>query len=346
MSTPVLIYGSYGYTGELIVDLALKEGLKPILAGRTESKLKPQAEKLGLEYRVFSLDDEKAVNAGLEGITVVSHCAGPFSRTAKQMALGCIRNKVHYLDITGEIEVFETMAHLGSKAEAAGIMLMPGTGFDVVPTDCLALHLKNQLPDATELTLAFCGVGTPSHGTQTTIVENMSRGGAIRKDGKIIPVPSAWKVREIDFGDMKRTAMTIPWGDVSTSFHSTGIPNIMVFMAAPASLARMAKLSRIIGPILGSGPVQSFMKSRIPEGGPSPEDRAKGKSWIWGEVKNAAGKSLEGRLKTPEGYDLTAATNINITQKVLTGNAPAGFQTPAKAYGADLILEIEGCVRS
>jgi len=345
MSEDLLIYGSYGYTGELIVELALKQGLHPTLAGRNSEKVKAQAEAAGLPYRVFDLEDSAAILEGLKDMKVVLHCAGPFAHTALPMAKACLKTGVHYLDITGEIKVFETMAAMDKAAQERGVMLLPGAGFDVVPTDCLAAHLKERLPNAQDLVLAFYGLGRASHGTMTTIVENIGEGGCIRKDGRLSPVPPAWKVKDIDFGGVTRTAMTIPWGDVSTAWYSTGIPNIMVYMAAPASMRRFSKLSRYIGPILASGPVQRFMKSRIAEGGPSLEERTRGYSLIWGKATDPEGVSVEARLKTPEGYTLTALTAVRIAEKVLAGDAPPGFQTPSKAYGADFICEIEGVER-
>src|SRR5436190_8984048 len=166
------------------------------------------------------------------------------------MVEACLRNKKHYTDITGEISVFETSAASDKKAKDAGIMLMPGVGFDVVPSDCLARHLKDRLPTATRLTLAFYGMGRISHGTQATMVMNVGKGGAIRKDGKITPVPAAWKTREIDFGDVKKTAVTIPWGDVATAYYSTGIPNIEVFTVIPDKALQVMKLSAYVGNIL------------------------------------------------------------------------------------------------
>ncbi|MBI1318059.1 MAG: NAD(P)H-binding protein [Candidatus Hydrogenedens sp.] len=342
---PFLVYGSYGYTGELIVRRALERGLRPILAGRSREKLERQAADTGLEFRAFALDQPADVDAGLDGCKAVIHSAGPFEHTCRQMGQACLRKGVHYLDITGEIIVFETMAAMDAKAREAGIMLMPGTGFDVVPSDCLALHLKQQMPEATDLTLAFYGSGGLSHGTTLTMTENIPRGGAIRKDGKITKVPSCWQVRDIDFGERTETCMTIPWGDVSTAWYSTGIPNIKVFMAAPPALRNSAKLGRYIAPLLGTSVVQNYMKSKIKPGGPSDNARAKGYSLLWGEVRDARGNVREARLRTCEGYTLTAITAVIICERVLRGDAPAGFQTPAKAYGADLILEAEGSTR-
>ncbi len=344
----ILIYGSYGYTGTLIVPLAVEAGIRPILAGRSADKVRPQAKAHGLEYRVFDLDDPSKVDAGIDGVGVVLHCAGPFSRTARPMAEACIRKKVHYLDITGEIEVFETMAGLGKTAEAAGVMLMPGTGFDVVPSDCLAAHLKRRLPGATDLRLAFKAIGRPSRGTATTMIENLHKGGMIRSEGNLVTVPAAWKTREIDFGDGPVTAMTIPWGDVSTAYYSTGIPNIMVYMAAPPEIRFMSIFGRYFGFVLGSGPVQSFLKKQIQAGPPGPSDaeRESGKSLLWGEALDDNDNFVESRLITPEGYTLTAKTALEISRRVSEGQFRAGFMTPSMMFGADFILEFDGVTRT
>lgn len=347
MKTNFLLYGANGYTGNLIARLAVERGLKPVLAGRDPEEIKRLANELGLEQRAFALDDTASLDAALQTTTAVLHCAGPFSHTSAPMAAACVRTKTHYLDITGEITVFESLAARGREAQAAGVMLLPGVGFDVVPSDCLAAHLKRRLPSATHLTLAIQGLGRISHGTATTMVENINRGGLVRREGKLTPVPTAWKTREIDFGRGLVKGTTIPWGDVSTAFHSTGIPNIEVYAALPASMRMMMKMSRPFGRLLGSQPVQRFLKKLIKAqpAGPSDAERARGKSLVWGEVTDDASGKAVSRLQCPEGYTLTALTALAIVARVLAGEAPAGFQTPSRAYGADLILEIEGVTR-
>jgi short subunit dehydrogenase-like uncharacterized protein len=347
MSSNFLLYGANGYTGKLIAHLASERGLRPILAGRDAATIEGLATELNLESRVFALDDSAAMDSALSEVDVVLHCAGPFSRTSKPMADGCLRTKTHYLDITGEAAVIETLAARDREAKAAGVMLLPCVGFDVVPTDCLAAHLKRRLPEALRLALAIQGMGRISRGTATTMVENINRGGLVRRDGKLEGVPAAWKTREIDFGRGPVMATTIPWGDVATAFYSTGIPNIEVYAAIPASLRRLMKLSRPFGWLLGSGVMQRFLKKRIKAQppGPSETEREKGRSLVWGEVEDASGKRAVSRLSAPEGYTLTALTALTIVGHVLAGNFSVGFQTPSKAYGADLILEIEGVVR-
>ena len=345
MPKTFLIYGANGYTGELITRFAAERGMTPILAGRNAIKVEELAKKHHFEYRVFSLDETDRLDAALQEVKMVLHCAGPFSLTSRPMVEACLRNKKHYTDITGEIAVFEAMAALDKKAQDAGIMVMPGVGFDVVPSDCLARHLKNRLPSATHLSLAFYGMGRLSHGTQATMTMNVGKGGAIRKDGKITGVPAAWKTREIDFGQVTRTGVTIPWGDVATAFYSTGIPNIEVFTVVPPSSLKMMKMSRYLGWLLATGPFQNYLQKKIPAGGPSDNEREKGKTLLWGEASDLNGNRVESRLQGPEGYTLTAIAALNIAEKILAGNFKPGYQTPAKAYGADLVLEIEGTER-
>jgi short subunit dehydrogenase-like uncharacterized protein len=303
------------------------------------------AKKHHLDYRVFSLDEGYRIDSSLQNVDAVLHCAGPFSLTSRPMVEACLRNKKHYADITGEIAVFEAMAKLDQKAKEAGIMIMPGVGFDVVPTDCLARHLKDRLPTANYLSLAFYGIGRLSHGTQATMTMNVGQGGAIRKDGKITRVPAAWKTREIDFGEVTKKAVTIPWGDVATAFYSTGIPNIEVFTVVPPSNLKMLKASRYVGWLLATKPFQDYLQKQIPAGGPADEEREKGKTLLWGEGADPNGNRVESRMTAPEGYTTTALTALNIVQKILDGNFEPGFQTPAKAYGAELILEIDGVLR-
>lgn len=349
MANNFLLYGAYGYTGRLIAERAREQGLRPILAGRSAEKTRQAAEELEMEYRVFSLDNPDAVDDGLEGVSVVLHAAGPFAHTARPMMEACLRKGVHYLDITGEIAVFELAASFGPRAREAGVMLMPGSGFDVVPTDCTALYLKEKLPDATYLQLAFSSGGSrTSRGTATTMAENLGEGGAVRVNGRIKKMPLGHKTMEVAFAEGKnRFCMTIPWGDVSTAYYSTGIQNIEVYTSVHPKTYRYIKLQHYYNWLLRTPFVRNMAKRRIQKGpaGPSAEQRKKGRSYIWGKVWNDSGDNRVARLATPEGYELTAHTSLNITEKVLNGNAPPGFQTPAKAYGAGLILEIPGVVR-
>src|SRR6185503_5007209 len=158
-------------------------------------KVAQLAQSLGLEHRAFGLESPAEVAAGLEGMGLVLHCAGPFSATAAPMMDGCLATKVHYLDIPGEIDVLELAQTLTVRAKQAGVVLCPGVGFDVIPTDCVATALKEALPDATHLSLGFETRSGFSPGTAKTAVEGLPQGGRVRRDGKIVSTPPAFVVR-------------------------------------------------------------------------------------------------------------------------------------------------------
>ncbi|MCU0398010.1 MAG: saccharopine dehydrogenase NADP-binding domain-containing protein, partial [Cyclobacteriaceae bacterium] len=177
----IIVYGSYGYTGTLIVDECRKKNLDVILAGRNASALHEQSKVSNYPYEVVDIDDHRGLVNLLRKGKVVIHCGGPFRHTAKKMADACLETRTHYTDITGEYEVFEFLAGYDDKGKQAGITLIPGTGFDVVPSDCLAVHLKSRLPSATHLQLAFTmSKGGLSRGTKKSMTEGLGFGGKIR----------------------------------------------------------------------------------------------------------------------------------------------------------------------
>jgi short subunit dehydrogenase-like uncharacterized protein len=347
VSERLLIYGANGYTGELIARRAAERGLRPVLAGRNAEGVGRVARELGLPHLAVGLDDASALDGALRERAAVIHCAGPFSRTSRAMAEACMRTGAHYLDITGEIGVFEALYRRDADARAAGVMLLPGVGFDVVPSDCLAAHLKRRLPSATRLALAFRALGGVSRGTATTAVEGAHQGGAIRRAGKIVPVPPAHAARTVDFGRGPVHVVAIPWGDVSTAYHSTGIPNIEVYMAVSPGAARVMRLSALARPLLAAKPVQGLLRRLVRRGQPGPdaEQRARGVSLLWGEALDDAGRRAVSRLQGPEGYTLTAMAAVHIAEKVLAGGATPGFQTPSRAFGPDLVMELDGVTR-
>jgi short subunit dehydrogenase-like uncharacterized protein len=345
-----VLYGATGYTGELIARRAVAHGLRPLLAGRSAEPLARLAAELGLAHRVAAVDDSAALDDAIGDLPLVLNCAGPFSRTADAVAAACLRRRSHYLDITGEMAVFEAMAARGAAAERAGVMLLPGVGFDVVPSDCLAAHVAQRLPGATSLAIAIQGSGGLSRGTSITALEGFGEGkgsGAVRKNGRIVRVPPAWKTRRVDFGTGRVLVTTMPWGDVATAYYSTGIPDVEVYMAIPAAMRRVMTYGRFLLPIVASAPVRRWLTARVRRGpgGPSAERRERGRSRFWVEACDAAGRTASATLTAPEGYELTVRAALECVSRALRGEARAGFQTPSMAYGADLVLAIEGVQR-
>jgi len=340
-----MIYGANGYTGKLTAEEARARGMTPVLAGRNRTAICELANKLGFESRIFDLEKSDDVARALNGMEIVLNCAGPFSSTSVKMLAGCMKSKTHYLDITGEISVFEDAHQRTEEFKRAGIVAMPGVGFDVVPSDCLGAMLKRELPDANFLKLAFKSrYGKLSPGTTKTMIEGLPQGGKIRKDGKVITVPSAYKIEQIVFKDRPELVVSIPWGDVSTAYYSTGIPNIEVFIGtSPRQINQMKWTSRL-GWLLGVGFVQKMMKDKIGRSvqGPTQEQRERDEMNIFGEVRNPAGRSVTMRMRTPEGYSFTVDSSLACVRKLLEGTLPPGAYTPSMAFGPDFVRELEG----
>jgi short subunit dehydrogenase-like uncharacterized protein len=347
MTTRLLIYGANGYTGEMIARAAAAQGLSPILAGRSEPAVAALARELGCEFRVFGLANPSAVAAGLAGCRVVIHCAGPFSATAAPMMAACIAAHVHYTDITGEIDVFELGFQQDAAARQAGIVVCPGVGFDVVPTDCIALTLKQVMPDATRLALGFDSRSGMSRGTASTGVAGLGYGSRVRESGAIRRIPFGSRSRNIDFGAGMKLATAIPWGDVSTAYRTTGIPDIEVYVpVSPGALANLRRLGRL-GWLLRRRSVQEFMKWRIRKGAPGPtaSEREKTPVHVWGEARDVTGRTKIARVRVPNGYTVTTDAAVAIARRLLESAASPGFTTPARLMGADFVARLPGATK-
>jgi short subunit dehydrogenase-like uncharacterized protein len=245
MQNHFVLYGANGYTGELIARLSQAYGLRPLLAGRNKEAIKRLAEELTLDYVIVGLDHPEALDNLLKGQQLVIHAAGPFSKTAKQMVEACIRNNVHYTDINGDISCFELVKTFNQPAIENNCMLMPGVGFDVVPTDSVAKRISELFPGIIDLKLAFASIGSSiSHGTATTMAEKLGEGGARRRNGKIVGAPLGENAMWVDFGKKNLFVMSIPWGDISTAYHTTGIPNIETFFAVKPSVYKWMKMQK------------------------------------------------------------------------------------------------------
>ncbi|KFZ30996.1 membrane protein [Pseudidiomarina salinarum] len=334
-----MIYGAYGYTGELISRHAVAEGHKPVLAGRNGEAVRKLAEELDRDYVVVSLDEPGALEAALADMDLVIHCAGPFEVTAEPMIASCLATKTHYLDITGEISVFE-FAHASHKlAESAGVVLCPGVGFDVIPTDCVAAQLKEQLPDAIDLVLGFDSSSRMSRGTARTGMRKLAEGGAVRRGGDVVNVPLAYHTRKIDFGNGEKCAMTIPWGDVATAYYTTSIPNIEVYIPASPRLIKRMKRMNWFRWLFRFKPLRNMLEKNIEQqpAGPDEEEREKAVTYVWGEAKNGKGDSKSLRVKVMNGYKLTSQGAVDVAMHILEQRPAPGYYTPAKLCGSDLI---------
>jgi short subunit dehydrogenase-like uncharacterized protein len=345
MPSPWLLYGATGYTGELIAREAVRRGMPPIIAGRSQGKVARLAHELGCESAVFDVDDHTRLISALQRARVVLNCAGPFSATARSMLQACLATRVHYLDITGEIDVFELAHSVAERAERNGIIVCPGVGFDVVPTDSIAAHLKAALPDATELALGFDSRSGLSRGTAKTALEAAAHGLKVRRNGAIVALPLGSRTRRIDFGNGEKLAVCIPWGDVSTAYYTTGIGNIEVYTATTPRALRRQRLSNVMRPLLRRQWVQRLLKRRIERTvrPPDPAQRDRYPTFVWGEARTADGRVCTARLRTSSGYTLTVDAALGILAHVLETPPAPGFKTPTMLVGADFVSSLPHC---
>jgi len=344
----ILLYGAYGYTGRLIAREAVDRGLEPVLAGRDAARLDALGNELNLRTRVVSLTAPDRLRRKLEDVTAVLHCAGPFVQTGPPMVEACLEAGTHYLDLTGEMAVFRRLAGRSDEADAAGIMLLPGIGFDVVPSDCMANFVAGAADGATTLEIALFARGEVSQGTLKTLIEQMGEGGLVRREGRLRRVPPGWTSRSVDFGDRERRVISIPEGSVVTSGHSTHVPNVTAYLALPLIVQTLLRASRYVQGVLKWTPLKQLLKRLIEQGkeGPTAEDRRRGSTVVWASARKGTGGPVTARLHGPEAYTFTARAAVNAMERVLGGTAPSGYQTPSTAFGADFVLDVEGTERT
>jgi saccharopine dehydrogenase (NAD+, L-lysine-forming) len=344
--SPWLLYGAYGFTGELIARHSVERGHAPVLAGRDGERTRALARELGLDARVFSLDDPAASLEGVRGMAAVLHAAGPFSRTWRPMAGACCAEGCHYLDVTGEIDVLEGIQTLDEAVRSAGLHFVPAVGFDVVPTDCAAAMAAGSVEDPVELDLAFRVSGGPSRGTTRTALERAGSASAVRRGGRIVPVPLGSIRRTIPFSDRERRGTAIPWGDVSTAYRSTGIPDIRVFAVLPDRMVRLAPIAGAFMKLPLARKLAGWVVDATVQG-PGEDELARGHGRVWAEARNRAGASSTVELLTPNGYVLTARAAVAAMERLLAGRIEEGpgVHTPSRAFGAEFALELEGVQR-
>lgn len=341
-----LIYGAYGFTGRIIAEEAARRGLTPVLAGRNAEKIRQLADSLKLESRVFDVETVRQFADALEGITLVLNCAGPFKESADTIVQACISRGVHYLDISGEPDMFEKHLARNEEAASSGSVVIPGVGFDVVASDTLAKNLADKLPGAEHLQMAFCGDGKGSAGSAKTVLQMMSDKCKVRRNGKIVRRPLAFSQLPVPFSDREEWCMSIPWGDISTAYHSTGIPNVTMYMAAPRKAAIMLRLLSPFFSLFALPALQKKLFSRIENSVEGPDDDTRKQSCmrLWGRVSDSSGNSIEATLDTLEGFTFTTNASLLCVERVLSGGVPGGCYTPTQAFGANIALELPGSV--
>ena len=257
-----MLYGAAGHTGTLIAQNARERGHRPLLAGRSAPAITALAGHLDLPYRALALDDPAALSAALDGVDLVLNAAGPFLHTAAPLAEACLRAGVHYLDIGNELQVFRALYDLHPRAQLAGVAIIPGVGFGVVATNCLARYVSDAVGGAQHLDVAArAATAQPGPGIAASIRENLPYGGWTRQAGHLHPQPLGSGITTIPLPDGPCPVMPFPTGDLEAAFQATGAPGITAYSPVPADPAAAPKpqTQRLpdpgpTGPSAGPGP--------------------------------------------------------------------------------------------
>ncbi|POD79267.1 hypothetical protein BKM17_06445 [Pseudomonas syringae group genomosp. 3] len=321
MST-LLIYGATGYTGRMAAERAKALGLNFEIAGRNPERLAALAAQLDVPFRVFDAGSD--ADSALSGISVLLNFAGPFVQTAGALIRACIKAGVDYLDITAEINVYRLAEQLGTEATEAQVMLLPGVGWDVVPTDSLAVHVAKRVVRPFALSIALQVPGSMSRGSAMTVSEIIGAGVLARVDGELVATPGASQ-RHFDFGDGPVLCAPLSFGDLVTGWYSTGIPNITMFV-------------HISGDAFPEGDL-----SLLPDG-PTAEERAGHRARAVVEVTGADGAIARSVIETVNGYSYTPLAAVEAARRVLKGERRPGFATPAQVFGGEFAQSIAGTV--
>lgn len=318
----LLVYGATGYTGRMVAQRAKSAGLDFFIGGRDADGLARLADELDVPWRGLALDDAKTLQQALAGIDTVLNCAGPFARTAEPLMRACIASRVHYLDITAEIGVYRLAERLGEEAAAAGVMLMPGVGWDVVPTDCLALQVARRVAKPVSLRIALQVAGSMSRGSAISAGEIVGAGIWRRVGGALVPAPGAGP-EPFDFGKGPVSCAPLSFGDLVTAWHSTRIPDIAMFV-------------NITGSAFPAGDL-----SKLPDG-PSAAERDAQAARAVVEVDDESGATTRAVIETVNGYSYTPLAAIEAARRVQGGEHRPGFETPARLFGAGFAESIAG----
>ena len=334
MNKKLLLYGATGYTGRLFARELLNNNIQPILAGRSE-RVESIATEFNCHHRIFALDDYNIIDQNLQDVHLVANLAGPFNLTQNPLVQSCIQTGTHYIDISGEVPQMESAFMFDQQAKGAEIMIMPGAGFGVVPTDIAAALAKDHLPDANYLRIAYATEGGVSRGTLKTILKDVEKPGFIRKYGKWEQANPASKQMDFSVKGQYFTAVYNPWrADLFTAYVSTLIPNIEMYTVFPGIIVKMmqGKMLWLRDFILNYG------LKFLPDG-PSKKNLKKGSAIIHVEAGNEQDSVVHVNLLGPEAYLFTVKTLLKTSERILNGQLISGTQTPS-VYGRDLIEDI------
>jgi saccharopine dehydrogenase (NAD+, L-lysine-forming) len=345
MSRRALLYGATGFSGAALAEALADLGDNLLLGGRDPARLAPLAERLGLAWRAFPLDDSPAAADALEDVDVVLNAAGPFQATARPMLTAALATGTDYLDLAGEWPVFELARGLGPAALGAGVMLMPGVGFSIVAGDCLLAMAKAAVPGAVRLRIATSRPHVMSRGSVATALSLGSDETLVCRAHRLHSLPAGRLTADFDFGAGRTRAVSIPWPDVVSAPVSTGIGEVEAYaeapalgrLAWPASRAALDMWDRLLPGAADAW--QRLLVAAVPQAPPAALLADAGFTLV-AEAEDPWRRRTTLRMRAADGYGFTTVSAAAILRRVLAGERTPGYRTPSLEFGARLPLEL------
>lgn len=310
----LMVYGASGYTGRMAAEQAHAAGLPLVLGGRSRAPLIQLGDRLGADCRIFGLSDSDAIDEALVDVFAVLNCAGPYMDTAEPLMRAAIRSGVHYLDIAAELDSYRLAEELDGAAEAAGVMLLPGSGGSVAMLGCLAGHAATRVKRPRKVAIALHVAGSMSRGSAISASRNLLAETLVLQDGQVTQRP-AGETALFDFGHGEVPCFGVTLPDIITIGRSTGIPDVETYL-------------HVSGNAFPEGDLTA-----LPDG-PDAAEREANRYQAAVAITAADGTIARSMLDTVNGYSFTPMAAAEAARRVLAGEFRAGFQTPAGLFGS------------
>ncbi|WBX84288.1 saccharopine dehydrogenase family protein [Sphingosinicella microcystinivorans] len=353
MSAPVIVYGASGYTGKLISWHLAEAGIPFIAAGRDQKRLEEQMARVpelkGASFECRAVPHDAASLGKLfAGAKVVYNVTGPFMQLGDPVVQAALDAGCHYLDTTGEAD---WMRHVrdsyGAKFAARGLLVAPATSY-MWAAGNIAAEIALETPGIDSLDILYLADSATSVASTKSFLRMCTRPQYYIEHRKLVQWPMATSYL-VKAPDSHRLFRALPWagggepvwyeGDARVSNCSTlvGFRNQLMFDAVIAALENFEKDYRHL-PDAEQERICNELGGQLTQVEPDRENPDVNRSVISCIGRgNTTGVSVVLRGNSP--YIQTGLLAAEGCRRILRGQLlAAGFQSPAKAFGARAIL--------
>ena len=324
---PIAVVGPTGYTGGRVLASLARRDVSLRLVGRNKTRLMRAADGLErAEVRAVTSWETEPLGQTLEGCSAVISCAGPFIRAGRPVVGGALRARVPYADSTGEQPfIHHVFDDLHQPAREARLPLVPAFGFDYVPGDLGATVAASGLGPLERIDVVYAMESAGSTiGTRRSAIEAMAATGYQYINGKLRPERGGTRRRTVQTAFGRRTAGSIPGGDVITIPRHLDVRTVHTYMSLPGALTPASPLMAILTRLLRL-PGISGLLIRAAERGPAAPSETESQARVACHVE---AKALDGRrravlIEGRDGYGFTAEALAELGTRMAQGSIEA-----------------------